>query len=74
MLDLLDLLELKKGYTRTVYVDADSIDNWFEVELGEFFNGTGEDGEFEISIMEIAGHYKCGLIVQGIDIRPVINM
>ncbi|GLT95490.1 hypothetical protein SLE2022_131700 [Rubroshorea leprosula] len=69
------LAGVEKSCTRTVYVGADRIDNWFEVELGEFFNGIrGEDGELEISMMEIAGHYKCGLIVQGIGIRPVTNM
>ncbi|GLT95488.1 hypothetical protein SLE2022_131680 [Rubroshorea leprosula] len=69
------LAGIEKSCTRTVYVGADRIDNWFEVELGEFFNGIrGKDGELEISMMEIAGHYKCGLIVQGIDMRPVTNM
>ncbi|KAJ4980966.1 hypothetical protein NE237_031803 [Protea cynaroides] len=46
-------------------------DGWFEIELGEFFNEKGEDGDVEMSLMEInvRGH-KCGLIIQGIELRP----
>ncbi|GMY14099.1 F-box protein At2g02240-like [Fagus crenata] len=45
-------------------------DGWLEIELGEFFNG-GEDGELEMSILEVkGGDWKGGLIVQGIEIRP----
>ncbi|XP_078148313.1 F-box protein PP2-B11-like [Carex rostrata] len=46
-------------------------DGWMEVELGEFYNNEGEDGEVEMSFMETKGrHYKRGLFVQGIEIRP----
>ncbi|KAJ9186083.1 hypothetical protein P3X46_005625 [Hevea brasiliensis] len=46
-------------------------DGWLEMELGEFFNREGEDGELEISISEVnGGDWKGGLIVQGIEIRP----
>ncbi|KAJ8753020.1 hypothetical protein K2173_008807 [Erythroxylum novogranatense] len=46
-------------------------DGWFEIELGEFFNKEGEEGEIEMSLLEIkGGNWKCGLIVQGIEIRP----
>ncbi|CAM0942962.1 unnamed protein product [Alopecurus aequalis] len=46
-------------------------DGWMEVELGEFLNdGDDEDGEVSFSLMEIkGGHWKSGLIVQGIEIR-----
>ncbi|KAB1219764.1 hypothetical protein CJ030_MR3G005773 [Morella rubra] len=45
-------------------------DGWFEIELGEFFTG-GEDGELEMSVLEIkGGNWKSGLIVEGIEIRP----
>ncbi|KAF2307365.1 hypothetical protein GH714_026654 [Hevea brasiliensis] len=41
-------------------------DGWLEMELGEFFNREGEDGELEISISEVnGGDWKGGLIVQG---------
>ncbi|KAJ8753013.1 hypothetical protein K2173_008800 [Erythroxylum novogranatense] len=46
-------------------------DGWFEIELGEFFNNEGEEGEIEMSVYEIkGGNWKGGLIVQGIEIRP----
>ncbi|GKV49246.1 hypothetical protein SLEP1_g56007 [Rubroshorea leprosula] len=44
-------------------------DGWFEVGLGEFFNG-GELEELEIYIFSFDGHSVGGLYVQGIDIRP----
>ncbi|KAG6703314.1 hypothetical protein I3843_07G074200 [Carya illinoinensis] len=44
-------------------------DGWLEIELGEFFNGE-ENGELEMSVLELkGGHWKGGLIVQGIEIR-----
>lgn len=46
-------------------------DKWYEIELGEFFIEGGEDMELEMSLMEVkAGHWKNGLIVEGIEIRP----
>ncbi|KAG6498901.1 putative F-box protein PP2-B12 [Zingiber officinale] len=44
---------------------------WMEVAIGEFYNDEGEDGEVAISFTEIkGGHWKKGLIVEGIEIRP----
>ncbi|KAL3814696.1 hypothetical protein ACJIZ3_015964 [Penstemon smallii] len=44
---------------------------WMEVELGEFFVKEGQDGDLEISLMEVkGGNWKSGIIVQGIEIRP----
>ena len=53
-------------------------DGWSEVKLGNFYNGDGgcdDDGdEIEFSIMEIQkGNLKSGLILQGIEIRPMIE-
>ncbi|KAA8538880.1 hypothetical protein F0562_025572 [Nyssa sinensis] len=48
-------------------------DGWMEIELGEYFNkgGDGEDGELEMSLMEVkGGGWKSGLVVEGIEIRP----
>ncbi|XP_058002934.1 putative F-box protein PP2-B12 [Hevea brasiliensis] len=46
-------------------------DGWLEMELGQFFNKDGEEGELEMSIMEVkGGDCKGGLIVLGIEIRP----
>ncbi|KAE8671006.1 putative receptor serine-threonine protein kinase [Hibiscus syriacus] len=48
-------------------------DAWLEIELGEFFNDGCTNGELEMSVLEIkGGHWKGGLIVQGIEFRPNI--
>jgi Phloem protein 2 len=46
-------------------------DGWMELEMGVFFNSNGEDGDVELSFMEVkGGHWKRGLILHGIEIRP----
>ncbi|KAF8369755.1 hypothetical protein HHK36_032225 [Tetracentron sinense] len=46
-------------------------DGWIEIEMGEFFNNRGEDGEVEMSLIEVkGGKSKSGLIIQGIELRP----
>ncbi|CAA0354692.1 unnamed protein product [Arabidopsis thaliana] len=49
-------------------------DVWMEIELGEFFNegGLGNSDEIEMSALECPEqpYWKCGLIIQGIEIRP----
>lgn len=45
-------------------------DAWVEIELGEFFNEGGENMELEIAIKQFDGHWKQGLIIEGIEIRP----
>ncbi|XP_059286924.1 F-box protein At2g02240-like [Lycium ferocissimum] len=45
-------------------------DGWKEIEMGNFFNDKGEDGEVEVRLMDIRGHVKSGLIIQGIEFRP----
>ncbi|TYI31211.1 hypothetical protein ES332_A05G437900v1 [Gossypium tomentosum] len=47
------------------------VDGWLEVEMGEFFNeGCVDDGELEMSALEIEGGIVKGdLIFQGIEIR-----
>ena len=46
-------------------------DGWMEVEMGEFFNENGEDGEVDLCLMEVkGGHWKSGLTVLGIEVRP----
>ncbi|XP_059665667.1 F-box protein At2g02240-like [Cornus florida] len=72
------------GETRTVYLDPlgensdqypkEREDGWFEIELGEFFNRSGEDGKLEVCLQELkSGMWKGGLIVEGIEIRPKEN-
>lgn len=47
------------------------IDGWMEVELGEFYNDRGDDGEAEARLIEIVSlHGKYGLIIEGIEFRP----
>ncbi|KAJ0623940.1 putative phloem protein [Helianthus annuus] len=46
-------------------------DGWMEIELGKFYNDK-TDGEIDIRFTEISELYwKSGLIVEGIDIRPI---
>ncbi|KAL4578865.1 hypothetical protein LXL04_014996 [Taraxacum kok-saghyz] len=47
------------------------VDGWLEIELGEYINERGEEGELEMSIMEVkGGNWKGGIVIQGIEIRP----
>jgi len=55
-----------------VIVPKKRADGWMEMEMemGEFKNEEGEDGEVSISLMETrGGNWKKGLILQGIEIR-----
>lgn len=50
-------------------------DGWMEVEIGEFFTRRDEEGEVEMSVLEVnAGNWKGGLVVEGIEIRPKVVM
>lgn len=45
-------------------------DGWLEIELAQYFHKEGENRELEISMMEIkGGHWKSGLVIQGMEIR-----
>ncbi|KAF7074293.1 hypothetical protein CFC21_079191 [Triticum aestivum] len=44
-------------------------DCWMEVELGEFYNEEGGDGEVSVGLMQTTGGYKSGLVVLGVEIR-----
>ncbi|KAL7085891.1 hypothetical protein ACP275_14G305600 [Erythranthe tilingii] len=49
-------------------------DDWSEIKLGDFFNGSGDDGHVDMMLFEkIDGRWKSGLIVRGIDVRPSNN-
>ncbi|KAJ8616101.1 hypothetical protein MRB53_035473 [Persea americana] len=63
---------------RKVSSDADGqvpqerSDGWMEIEMGAFFNDEGDEGEVEMNFKHVmGGHWKRGLIVEGIEIRPV---
>lgn len=46
------------------------MDDWMEIELGEFFNGR-DSGEVEMRLMEVErGNWKKGIIIEGIELRP----
>lgn len=46
-------------------------DGWKEIELGDFYNDQGDDGEVEASLFEKERvDRKSGLIVEGIEFRP----
>ena len=47
-------------------------DGWLEMELGEFYNEGFSEKEVKMSLGEVDGvHLKGGLLVEGIEIRPV---
>ncbi|KAL5702494.1 hypothetical protein ACHQM5_027707 [Ranunculus cassubicifolius] len=49
----------------------DRKDGWMEIEMGEFYNDQGDDGEVTMTLKETnSGHWKGGLIVEGIELRP----
>ncbi|XP_065848183.1 putative F-box protein PP2-B12 [Euphorbia lathyris] len=45
-------------------------DGWLEVELGQFFNAEGTNGELGIHVKSVESQWKGGLLVEGIEIRP----
>ncbi|XP_062084252.1 putative F-box protein PP2-B12 [Humulus lupulus] len=45
-------------------------DGWMEIELGEFFYDGRQEGELEMKFQDLSSHWKDGLIVLGIEIRP----
>ncbi|KAL9237603.1 hypothetical protein vseg_012131 [Gypsophila vaccaria] len=51
-------------------------DGWMEIELGQFFSGGSScrdvGKEVRMSLMEVKGHHlKGGLVIEGIEIRPL---
>lgn len=46
-------------------------DGWKELELGQFYNAGGEDGEVSFSLMDTdqGARQKRGLLLHGIEIR-----
>ncbi|CAI9778243.1 unnamed protein product [Fraxinus pennsylvanica] len=46
-------------------------DGWMEIELGEYFNDKGDEGDIQMQLLEIEKlHWKGGLIIEGIELRP----
>nr|XP_009799504.1 PREDICTED: F-box protein PP2-B10-like [Nicotiana sylvestris] len=48
-------------------------DGWLEVEIGNFYNGEGDDnGDVEARLLDSRPfHAKCGLIIVGLEFRPI---
>lgn len=67
-------VEVDKENGKNVEEPKERGDGWSEVEIGKIYINDGDcDDEIEISIMETQmGHWKSGLIIQGIEIRPDI--
>ncbi|XP_078440393.1 F-box protein PP2-B1-like [Wolffia australiana] len=48
-------------------------DGWMEIEMGTFFCDDARQGEVEFSLTEtVGGHWKYGLLVEGIELRPAL--
>ncbi|GMI96130.1 phloem protein 2-B11 [Hibiscus trionum] len=48
-------------------------DGWIEAEMGEFLNGSGDDGTVEFVLKQNDSGYPVkGLIVEGIELRPKV--
>lgn len=48
------------------------IDGWLQVEIGKFYNGDDDDGDVEARLLDSRPfHAKCGLIIEGIEFRPI---
>ncbi|KAL9234957.1 hypothetical protein vseg_009766 [Gypsophila vaccaria] len=63
------------GPPPTNMLPRERLDGWLEVEMGVLATGgEGEDGEVEMLVKEVAGTWKSGLIVEGIEIRPSVRM
>ncbi|XP_022847438.1 F-box protein PP2-B10-like [Olea europaea var. sylvestris] len=46
-------------------------DTWMEIELGEYFNDEGDEGDIQMQLLETELlHWKHGLIIEGIELRP----
>lgn len=45
---------------------------WTELNMGNVFAEGGETGEINFDIYEHGGHWKTGLIIKGVIIRPVV--
>ncbi|XP_041017185.1 F-box protein PP2-B15-like [Juglans microcarpa x Juglans regia] len=53
-------------------VPVERKDGWMEIELGQFYNDQQGDEEVRMCLKEVKGeHLKGGLIVEGIELRPI---
>ncbi|KMZ71930.1 F-box protein PP2-B1 [Zostera marina] len=53
------------------YFPKKRVDDWMEIELGEFLNGEEEEEEIKVCLRETkSGIWKNGIIIEGIEFRP----
>lgn len=63
------------GYFNSIEEEASNQlhGNWEKLKIGEFYIDDGDEGEVEISLKEAkGGHWKRGLLLQGIEVRPML--
>ncbi|KAK3414761.1 hypothetical protein EUGRSUZ_H00080 [Eucalyptus grandis] len=62
------ILDPREGERRSM---RERGDGWLEIKMGEFYNENGDDGTLECSLKEVVNKTrKCGLVVEGIELRP----
>jgi hypothetical protein len=59
-----------EGVSNNDQYQKERSDGWLEIELGDFFCEGGEDGQLNMIFLNTTEHWKSGLIVQGIEVRP----
>lgn len=47
---------------------------WMEVEIGNFYVDDGDEGEVEARVLETSSRMKTGLIIQGMEFRPLLSV
>ncbi|XP_042515222.1 F-box protein PP2-B1-like [Macadamia integrifolia] len=70
--------EIKRGDGDGKLVEEESLkgvakprgDGWMKIELGRFFID-GNAGTVDMKILESGGHWKRGLIIESIEVRPL---
>jgi hypothetical protein len=49
-------------------------DGWLEIEMGEFFNLGIENEKVQMNVIQTSGgNWKRGLVLEGIEVRPMYN-
>lgn len=49
----------------------DREDGWMEIKLGEFYVDSEENGEVQVQLLDTSRNLNSGLIVEGIEFRPL---
>ncbi|CAA2998576.1 F-box PP2-B12 [Olea europaea subsp. europaea] len=61
----------QEGWIEFVPMPEERRDTWMEIELGEYFNDEGDEGDIQMQLLETELlHWKHGLIIEGIELRP----